>query len=198
MPINFNIPKFSFGVPWFMFDIANKQLITSTIIPSSDIQDSKAIILTEQPIPGQNYQPVFSGGLGNRKLSFTLPVVKRNNTVGNILILRQFQNLRERPFGLSLKPQDQFQENPKVLYAYGVGAVPLVYFVAKCDLRHKQGLTNNVGNPQYTEVDFELWLDEANPYNRTDQTFRKLGSLGGAITQTIDVIGGLAGSGRPY
>ena len=35
MPINFNIPPYSFNLPWFMYDIDNKQLITSKTIPGN-------------------------------------------------------------------------------------------------------------------------------------------------------------------
>lgn len=198
MALNLSVPNFGYSTPWFMFDLANKQLITSVIIPESDIADTKEVVLTEQPIPGQDFSPVNSGGMGNRKLSFTLPVVKRNNTAGNILILRQFENLRERAFGFNFRPQDQFTPNPKVLYGYGVNAVPLIYFVKKCDFRHRQGMTNNLGNPTFTYVDFELWLDEANRYNRQQALVRKVGSLVGMVEQTFDLIQSLAKGSRPY
>ena len=95
MPINFNLPKFAYNLPWFMFDIGNKQLITSATIPSN-ISDSKDIVLSETPIPGLNFQPVTYGGGGNRKISFTLPLIKRNNSVGNVLLLKQFEKMEQR------------------------------------------------------------------------------------------------------
>jgi len=89
MNLNFNQPKTAFNINWFMFDIYNKQLITTPLIPA-DITDTKDIILTETPIPGLNFSPVTYGGGGNRHINFTLPLIKRNNTVGNVLLLKQF------------------------------------------------------------------------------------------------------------
>lgn len=200
MPINFKAPHYNFNLPWYMFDIDNKQLITSIPIPSTDISDAKDVILTEQPIPGASFSHVHAGGMGNRKISFTLPVVKRNNTVGNILLLRQFQNLREPAFGWRgiFKANEQFKPNPRVLYAWGLGAVPLIYFVKKCDFKHKQGLTNNLGYPQYTDVDFELWLDENHPYNKMEMYMRRLGSIGGMVTQAYNTVESYLTSERPY
>jgi len=200
MPVNLNIPKFKFGLPWFMFDLSNRQLITSITIPMSDIQDNKDVFLTEQPIPGAAFSHVHAGGMGNRKIQFTLPVVKRNNTVGNMLLLRQFMNLREPSFGWRgiFKANEQFKPNPKVLFSWGVGTVPLIYFVKKVSFKHKQGMTNNLGNPTFTEVDFELWLDEAHPYNKTEMMMRRLGSLGGMATQAYDMITSYTSNERPY
>ena len=74
----FNIPKYNFNLPWFMYDINNNQLITTQTVPG-DMTDNKQIVLTEIPIPGLNYSPVQPSGNGNRKISFTLPLLKRNN-----------------------------------------------------------------------------------------------------------------------
>lgn len=198
-PTNPRFPAYKFNVPFWMFDIQNKQLITSVTIPNSDITDSKDVILTEQPIPGSNFSPVYAGGMGNRKISFTLPIVKRNNTVGNLPLLRQYQNLRERSFGYKgmFRQQAQFTPNPKVLFNWGLGSIPLIYFVKKCDFTHRQGLTNQLGFSQYTDVHFELWLDEANPYNKTEALFRKIGSIAGQVQGAADVIAGMKGY-RPY
>lgn len=200
MPINFNLLKYKFALPWFMFDIQNKVLFTSVIIPG-DMSDSKEIVLTETPIPGLNFSPIQNGGLGNRKLSFTIPVIKRNNTVGNTLVLKGFENLRQRAVGLkgifSTKGK-QFTPNPKVLYQWGTGSIPLVWYVKKLDFVHKQGFTNQLGNPTYTEVQVELWLDEENPLNKAEGMYRNLSGLAGSVTQTFDTVDSLARGGRPY
>ena len=78
----FNVPAYNFNLPWFMYDLNNFQLITSKTVPG-DISDSKKVFLTEVPIPGLNYSPVQTSGNGNRKISFTLPLLKKNNTIGN-------------------------------------------------------------------------------------------------------------------
>jgi hypothetical protein len=168
-----------------MFDISNKQLITSTIIPG-DIRDSKEIVLTEVPIPGLNYQPVMQGGGGNRKLSFSLPLIKRNNTVGNVLMLKQFDMLRNQSVSLLSFSNRQFSPFPKVLYNWGVGSIPLVYFVKKCDATHKQGWVNEMGMPQYSEIEFELILDENNVLYKGEEIFRKLSALAGMVLGVVD------------
>lgn len=200
MPINFNVPNFNFNLPWFIFDLDNRQLITSKTIPMDDIQDRKDIVLTETLIPGSSFAHVHAGGMNNRKITFVIPIVKRNNTVGNIMLINQFMNLREPSFGWKgiFKAGEQFKPNPKVLFAWGVGTVPLIYYVKKCDLRHKQGMTNNLGNPTMTEVDFELWLDENHPYNKTEMIMRRLGSIAGMVTQAFDTVDSAIRGGRPY
>ena len=72
---------------WWMFDLSNYQLITTHTIPG-DVKDIKDIVLSETPIPGQNYQAVWYGGGGNRKISFTLPIMKRGID-GNIMLLKR-------------------------------------------------------------------------------------------------------------
>jgi len=187
MAINFNLPKFAFYLPWFMYDIGNKQLITSPTIPG-DITDSKDIVLTETPIPGLNYQPITPGGGGNRKISFVLPLIKRNNSVGNILLLKQFDVLRNQSTGLTGVYTNQFTPNPQVLYYWGTGSVPLVYWVKKCDFVHDGGFVNALGSPQYTGISIELWLDEKNPLYKLEELFRKFSSLAGSVINAYDIV----------
>jgi len=166
------VPKFSFGVPWFMYDLSNKQLIVSKIVPS-DIRDTKDIILAETPIPGLNYHPVMPGGGGNRKLAFTLQLVKRDNFVGNVLLLKQFDMLRNQAKGFGALAARQFNPMPKVLYYWGTGSLPLVYWVAKADPTHKQGWVNSFGQPMYSEIEIELLLDETHAVYKAEEAFRR-------------------------
>lgn len=167
-----NIPNYAYSLPWFMFDLFNKQLITSQTIPG-DMSDKKGIVLTETPIPGLNYAPIQPAGNTNRKISFTLPLLKRNNSVGNSLFLQQFHALRNQATGLLGVFNNQFEPNPKVIYSWGTGSLPLVYFVSKCDFTHKQGWTNQLGQPQFSEAQIELILDENDPVYRAEELFRK-------------------------
>lgn len=181
-----------FNIPWFIFDIYNKQLITSPTIPG-DITDAKSIVLSETPIPGLNFDPINTGGMGNKKLSFTLPLVKRNNSVGNLLVKQQLENLRNQSFGLSpaaiFNQQLQFYSNPKVLYFWGAGsAVPLEYYVAKCDFVHRSAFVNRFGYTQYSEVSIELWLDETSPLYRAEEIFRKLSSIAGTVDSAYNIV----------
>src|SRR5271157_6554752 len=104
----------SFKIPWFMFDLDNYQLITSPQFIPSDIKDTKEIVLAEIPIPGLNYRPVTYGGGGNRKLSFTLPLIKRNGNIGNLYVLKQLDQLRNQATGFTKIFSGQFTPNPKV------------------------------------------------------------------------------------
>lgn len=198
MSVSLSVSKYGFNVPWFIFDIYNKQLITSPVIPS-DISDKKDVVLTEAPVPGLNYMPIQNAGGGNRKISFTLPLIKRNNTVGNILILKQFDQLRNQGVGLtSLVSAGQFTPNPKVLYYWGIGSVPLEYYVKKCDPVHKHGWVNAVGYPQYSDIEFELWLDENSLLYKAEEMFRKASALAGMAINLADMAGVGSNNARTY
>lgn len=187
MAINFRVPNYAFNLPWFMFDLSNKQLITSKTIPGN-IADAKEVILTEIPIPGLNYAPVQPSGNGNRKISFVLPFIKKNNTIGNSLLIKQFHILRNQATGLLNTRPSQFTPNPKVLYFWGTGSVPLVYFVKKCDLSHRQKWVNQQGIPQFSEVSFELWLDESDPVYRAEETYRQASLITSNALANFDTV----------
>ena len=89
----FKQPKYPQILYWFIYDLGNNQLITSLFVPG-DISDTKDIVYAETPIPGLNYQPIQSAGMGNRKVSFELPLIRRNGIVGNVHLLKQFERLR--------------------------------------------------------------------------------------------------------
>lgn len=174
-------PRNPLNLPWYMFDIYNAQLITSATIPMGNISDVKDVFLTETPIPGLGFSPINQGGFGTRKVSFTLPLVKKGDAVGNLLMLKQFDNLRNPAFGANpsniFRPSTQFTPNPKVLFFWGSGSgVPLEWWVKKCDPVHRPGLVNRMGFPQYSEIQIELWLDETSPLFKAEETFRKISS----------------------
>lgn len=187
--MNLNIPHFPFNLPFFLLDISNFQLITTANIPS-DITDTKDIILTETPIPGLNFSPIMQGGGGNRKISFTLPCIQKNNTVGNLLMLKQFDMLRNQAVGIFnfTSSPSQFNPFPQVLFYYGTGSIPLIYYVKKCNATHKAGWVNAMGFPQYSEIEMELWLDENALLYKGEEIFRKLSALVGMVVGVIDVV----------
>ena len=196
------VPYNPINLPWFMFDLQNLQLITSSSIPG-DITDSKQIVLTEVPIPGLSFNPINSGGMGNRKVAFTIPLVKRNNTVGNILLMKQFDNLRNQSYGLNpsniFRASSQFVPNPKVLFQWGTSnAIPLEWYVAKCDYVHKSSFTNRFGNTQFSEVAIELWLDEKSKLFRAEEIFRKLASYTGMVENAYSVGRTMLGGGGVF
>ncbi len=189
----------AFGLPWFMYDLYNKQLITSKIIPG-DMRDTKQIFLTEVPIPGINYQPVQPAGGGNRKISFTIPLIRRDPVLGNVHLLKQYDQLRNRTDSpLQTGSSLQFGSTPKVLFYWGTGSVPLVYWVSKCDMTHKQGWTNSAGLPQYSEIQIELILDERDPLYKAEEMFRKVSAtLAGVITPVVETLPSYLQGRRPY
>jgi hypothetical protein len=171
-------------IPWWMFDIANRQLITTTNIPD-EIKDSKSIVIAETVIPGRNYAPAKQSSNGNRKISFTLKILKRNNTVGNVLILKQFDQLRNQVCDIRGTSPRQFAPNPKVLYHWGTGSVPLVYFVSKCEFAHQGPQVNELGNPQYSFIEMELILDESDVLYKAEEMFRKVSAISGFALSTV-------------
>lgn len=165
-----------------MFDLAARQLITSATIPEGDIRDSKEVIYSETPIPGRNFQPISPGGNGNRKVSFKLPILSRTVLVGEVALIKQFDALRNQSRGLyGLTSGGQFKSNPKVLYYWGIGSVPQVWYVAKCEMAHRSDMVNQAGLPTYTMVDIELWLDETDPLYAAEETFRGVAGIFGSI-----------------
>ena len=197
MPLNFRVPKYVYNLPWFRFDMYNKQLITTRTLPS-DISDTKDVVLTETPIPGLNYAPIQPAGGGNRKITFTVPLIKRNNTIGNVLLLKQFDLLRNQATGLLKIFTGQFTPNPKVLYYWGIGSVPLVFFVKRCNPTHRRGWVNALGYPQYSEIEIELWLDESDPIYKGEEVFRKLSALTGELLASFSVISSQTKGEKPY
>jgi len=191
--INLNLPKFAYNLPWFLFDIDNKQLITTSTIPD-EIKDSKDVILSEISIPGLNYSPIMPGGAGNRKISLTLKLIQRNNTVGNILLLKQFDMLRQNAAGFFGISSGQFETTPKVLYMWGTGSIPLIYWVKKCDFVSRGDMVNEMGQPQYTTVELELWLDETSLLYKGEEIFRKIIALTGMVINTYNVVRNMKGN----
>lgn len=192
----FIAPRFAFRLPWFMFDLYHRQLITSPVIPG-DISDTKEVVLAEQPIPGLNFAPISPGGGGNRKVSFTIKLIKRNNTVGNVLLLKQIDALRNQAGTLFGPQPGQFTPNPKVLYFWGTGSIPLVWWVKKADATHKEGWVNALGQPQFSEIAFELWLDETDPIYHGEEMWRRAAALLGQEVAGADTLRSEFGK-KPY
>jgi len=187
------IPGWNAHVPWFIYDLTNKVLITAPTIPS-DIRDGKNIVLAEIRIPGLPYDPVYPAGMRNRKVSFQLQLIKRDNTLGNVQQLRQFDALRYPAMDLlSIGNDTQFQPNPKVLYWWGTGSMPLEWYVSRCDWVNTQGWINGMGNPKYSIIDMELTLDEKSPLFQMEDMARRAMAITGQITGlagvTADALG---------
>ena len=169
------------GLPWFIYDINNYQLITSVTIPEGEIGDTKSIVITETPILGNNFSPVSNGGNGNRKISLQIPIINRGYE-GNIALIKQFDLLRNQSRGLlGLKRKNQFKNNPKVLYYWGTGSVPLEYYVTKCDITHTANMVNALGLPQHSIINLELTLDETSVLYKAEEMYRDVSATLGSI-----------------
>lgn len=182
-------------IPWFMFDLQNKQLITSPIIPT-DIRDTKEIVFAEQPVPGRGYAPIAPSGAGNRRISFELQLIRRGGFVGNVSVLKQIELLRNSSGGIFARQRDRWR-NPQVLYYWGTGSVPLIYWVAKADATHKQGWVNGAGFPQYSEIQFELILDQAHPIYHMEEQFNRIASFFGNFDTGVEGVD-ISFRGTPY
>lgn len=178
------------NLPWFIYDLTNYQLITSMTIPQGEIGDSKNITYTETPICGNNFAPVSNGGNGNRKVTLQIPIINRGLD-GNESVLKQFELLRNQSRGLlGLKSKNQFKNNPKVLYYWGTGSIPLEYYVTKCDIQHTANMVNALGLPQHSVVNLELTLDETSVLYKVEEMYRDVASLLGAVTNTVQSVRG--------
>lgn len=178
------------NLPWFIYDISNNQIITSNTIPQGEIGDTKNVVFTETPVIGNNYAPVSVGGNGNRKISLQIPIINRG-LEGNIGLVKQFDLLRNKSRGfLGLKRKNQWANNPKVLYYWGVGSVPLEYYVTKCDVQHTANMVNEVGLPQHSIISLELTLDETSVLYKIEEAYRDVTSILGSSQTAMQGIRG--------
>ena len=182
-------------IPWYILDLSNKQLITSPTVPRK-IRDQKGIILGNIKIPGKNHSPIQYMSGDNRKISFSIDIIKKNNTVGNTLQYKQFENLRNQAVGLTGIFSSQFTANPKVLYAYGTNSIPLEYYVRKCDMSNQW--FNEMGNVQYTTLDMELELDEESLLYKAEEVYRKVSSLLGMADSMYSMYQHLENNRSPF
>ena len=175
-------------VPWWMFDIDNLQLFTSANIPS-DIADNKNVVLTEVPIPGSNHPYTNTVGGESRKISFKLPLVQRDPAAGNVFMLKAYDSLRNQTSGFLKTKSGPYDKMPRVLYNWGTGSIPLIWFVTKASMVHKQGWVNEIGLPMYSEIDIELVLDETSPIYRGEEIWREYAALVGNVSMVDVTIG---------
>lgn len=181
----------SVNLPWFIFDLTNYQLITSNTIPRGEIGDSKNVLFTETPILGNNFAPISAGGNGNRKISMQIPIINRG-IEGNVALLKQFDLLRNKSRGwLGLQKANQWANNPKVLYYWGTGSVPLEYYVTRCEMAHTANMVNGLGVPQHSMVNLELTLDETSLLYKIEENYRDITAVLGVATMgTQALLGG--------
>lgn len=186
-------------VNWYMYILDIHLLIVSPIVPR-EINDTKNILFAETTIPGLSNAPISAGGFGNRKVSFSLQIIRRNNLDGNVNLLKLYEILRHPTASIQdiFSQNSQFQQNPKVIYNFGIGSVPLVWFVTKCDFVHSGQFTNSIGNPKFSTMNIELTLDENHPTNLMEKTFRQFAAIVGSAQAVGSTVGLGNFSGRMF
>ncbi len=149
-------------IPWAIIGISTPLLITNDLAIAGDVNDTKKIVIPEAQVPGLNYAPVGISGFGNRHISFQIPVLDRNDFLGNAEVMSQFETLRNQSESvLDILADTQFLSGHKILFSHGVSSpIPLEYFVAQSDFVHKGSFINGIGNPQYSIVSLRFVLDE--------------------------------------
>lgn len=75
--------------------------------------------------------------------------------------------------------------------------MPLVWFVKKADAQHKQGWVNALGQPQVSDIEFELWLDETDPTYKAEEQFRQISALLGETLAAYDTVNSIFNR-KPY
>ncbi|ATN94956.1 hypothetical protein [Leptospira phage LE3] len=187
-------------LPWYLFNPENGILITSPTYPLS-IQDRKEVIYAELGVPGLNYTPLVPSRNGNRKISFTLPIINRKGALGNSNMMQAFEMLRnsDNPsllpiFTGSIVKKVQFESTPQVVYSWGTHSTPLMYSVRKMDFTHDGRFTTKMGASAYTMVECELELDENSMLYKMQNLLRVVQARAGLV-QNLQVA---TSSGRPY
>lgn len=179
------------SAPWFIFDETNEQLITSPTIPMT-VEDRKSVIFAQSAVAGLNYTPLNPAMNGNNIVSFTIPILNRRGSQGNMPVLAGLEELRNQATGFT-NPFDnrtgQFLRNPTVIYYWGTHRPPLRYKVLNCGFSHQSSLSNQLGGSQYTLVDIELALDEGNGLYKMYELERHIAAKLGMI-QGIKQLGG--------
>jgi hypothetical protein len=188
-------------LPWYIFNLTNGILITSPTIPTT-IEDKKDVVFAESSIPGLNYTPLTPARNGNRKLSFSLPIIRRtpNGILGNTSIMASFEMLRngDNPSLMALFSGRGIEAtpNPKVIYSWGTHTiVPLEYFVRKCDFSHNTTFTTKLGYTEFSILNMELELDEDSMLYRADKIARIVTARKGMVDSLQQMLGT---KGRPY
>lgn len=193
-----NVGKLNVKTNWWLFDLDNKQLISLTTAPRS-VSNTQSIKYTNLSVPGLDYEPSNYSGIGNQKISFSIQAIARNDILGNQILIKQFEALRKPSVGLTslYAKREIFVPNPRVLIQYGTGsAVPLVYFVKKCDFVNSEW--TSTGYPKVTDIALDLELDGTHPINVAESIAIKAGTLVGTLQSAGNVISGFTGGVNNY
>lgn len=182
------------SVPWFIVELGsntsglgsfefgfgnNLNIITNKSIPEST-SSSRALNYSEVQIPGGGTAIPKFGSIGAKHIGFSLKVVNFNKKLGVVPKVAAFERLRTPAVGalteivntVTGSRDAPFTPNPRVLYYYGTGSFPMIYFVTKCDL--VLSYPNYRGNPQVAEVTMELIMDESSKLYHVERAYKQL------------------------
>jgi len=154
--------------------MASTRLFTSLSVPES-VATSKKINIDRQAIPGGSTAVPQFGNFGETTIKFSLKLARMNREMGVTPDIQFFESLRRPAFSLydTFAPaaslagstpssvSKPFQPNPKVIYFYGTGMLPMNYVVSDVEIVNRA--FNEIGNPQVSEITMQLDLDEDGP-----------------------------------
>lgn len=167
-------------MPWFMYDLTNRQIVFNLRARPEHIQDTKQIKYTEVPVYGQADPPLVYSGGGLRRLSFNIKFFS-NSPIGHIPLLAQIRAMRHGNLN-----RTSVNKGVRVIYFWGTGSVPLVWHVAKADIVH-DGAATRVGMPYWSEVAFELIVDTTHPLYKIEQQTQRFGTS--TVGQILGALG---------
>lgn len=167
------VPK---KIPWFINIYGTAFTLASRNVPES-IASQKTINRTEQQIPGAGTSIPKFGNINAEKISFSIKLASFNNELGVTDQIRFFDLLRN-PYSNAFGEQRPFAANPQVIYWYGNGKLPMLYYVNKCDYTFSKW--NIYGQPQVVVVDLELIVDEESAIYKAEVIARQV--LATAVT----------------
>lgn len=148
------------------------RIFTSRIIPET-VSSNKGINYTEKSIPGGHTGIMQYSNMSATEIGFSVTFADFNSTRGVVATQKFFEILRtpeESRLGSIASAYIPFMPNPKVLYMYGTGSLPMQYFVTKCDFDLEE--FNSLSFPQVIKVSMTLRLDESGPLYELERKFK--------------------------
>lgn len=184
-------------IPWFILNLDSKELIVLPNVPL-EIKSTKETRFSQTQVPGASTDMIQFSGLGPTKISFDIKLLKKDNIVGNMPTLKQFENLRVPIFSVfdGLVPPTDNQP-PKIIYWYGSGmTLPQTYYVSRCDFSHK--MYNQLGYPQMTDISMELMMDEHTILYTFEKYARAVLAVLGTVESIVTLLKYWIGGRSPY
>lgn len=192
-----------FAMPWWLLDLKNFNLILNRAVPT-EVTSEKSINYVEILVPGGASADDRYSNMGSETISFSIPIINFNNTLGNYPQVSQFRLLRQPAYwpwelhklllGFTTGAPDEFREPPRVYLMWGTGNLfPLEYKVTQCSFTN--AYMNGIGMPRYTVCNLSFKLVENGILYSTERIAGRLGAIFGFVQNTQ---GFIFGEGNPY